>query len=149
LVSLHALGTAQAVRKSVIAKIAIAHSAQPDFVPANAQHVARRCDPKPPITILGQSEYLCPKLRGKTRGNMKAGTSLIGDLPLIVLTRGIPDGTGPNTKSLEEDHRKDHEILASISRKGKLIVAEHSGHHIQLQEPELVAASIRQVLAAK
>jgi pimeloyl-ACP methyl ester carboxylesterase len=74
---------------------------------------------------------------------------VLGDLPLIVLTRGIPEGTGPNTKSLEEDHRKDHEILASISRKGKLIVAEHSGHHIQLQEPELVAASIRQVLAAK
>ena len=75
---------------------------------------------------------------------------VLGDLPLIVLTRGIPEGTGrPNTKSLEEDHRKDHEILASISRKGKLIVAERSGHHIQLQEPELVAASIRQVLAAK
>ena len=74
---------------------------------------------------------------------------VLGDLPLIVLTRGIPEGTGPNTKSPEEDHRKDHEILASISSKGKLIVAEHSAHHIQLQEPELVATSTRQVLAAK
>ena len=36
-----------------------------------------------------------------------------------------------------------------MSRKGKLIVAEHDGHHIQLQEPELVVASIREVLFAK
>ena len=73
----------------------------------------------------------------------------LGDLPLIVLTRGIPDETGPNAKSLEDSHRRDHETLASMSRKGKLIVAEHSGHHIQLQEPELVVASIREVLFAK
>jgi pimeloyl-ACP methyl ester carboxylesterase len=73
----------------------------------------------------------------------------LGDLPLIVLTRGILDETGPNAKSLEEDHRRDHEAQASMSRKGKLIVAGHSGHHIQLQEPELVAASIREVLSAK
>jgi|GEM_PF-6570641 len=36
-----------------------------------------------------------------------------------------------------------------MSLKGKLIVAGHSGHHIQLQEPELVVASIREVLFAK
>jgi hypothetical protein len=65
------------------------------------------------------------------------------------LTRGIPDETGPDAKSLEEDHRRDHQTLALMSQRGKLIVAEHSGHHIQLQEPELVVASIREVVAAK
>jgi hypothetical protein len=74
---------------------------------------------------------------------------MLGDLPVIVLTRGIPEETGPNAKSLEEDHRRDHEAQASMSRKGKLIVAEHSGHHIQLQGPELVVASVREVLSAK
>jgi pimeloyl-ACP methyl ester carboxylesterase len=74
---------------------------------------------------------------------------VLGDLPLIVLTRGIPEDTGPNAKSFEEDHRRDHEKLASLSRRGKLIVAARSGHHIHLQEPELVVASIREVLSAK
>jgi pimeloyl-ACP methyl ester carboxylesterase len=76
----------------------------------------------------------------------RKSTHVLGDLPLIVLTRGIPEETGANAKSLEEDHRRDHEAQASMSRKGRLVVAEHSGHHIQLQEPELVVASIREVL---
>ena len=32
----------------------------------------------------------------------------LGDLPLVVLTLGIPEETGPNAGSLEEDHRRDH-----------------------------------------
>jgi pimeloyl-ACP methyl ester carboxylesterase len=71
----------------------------------------------------------------------------LGDLPLIVLTRGLPEETGTNVQSLEEDHRRDHEILASMSTRGKLIIAPHSGHHVQLQEPELVVAAIREVLS--
>ena len=82
------------------------------------------------------------------RDRLKSDHAL-GDLPLVVLDPRDPRRTGPNSKSLEEDHRRDYETLASMSRKGKLIVAEHSGHHIQLQEPELVVASIRDVLSAK
>jgi pimeloyl-ACP methyl ester carboxylesterase len=37
---------------------------------------------------------------------------VLGDLPLIVLTRGLPEETGPNAKSLEEGHRRDHEAQA-------------------------------------
>lgn len=83
------------------------------------------------------------------RNDRLKSSHVLGDLPLIVLTRGIPDETGPNAKSLEEDHRRDHQALASMSSRGKLIVAGHSGHHIQLQQPELVVASIRDVLSAK
>jgi pimeloyl-ACP methyl ester carboxylesterase len=68
----------------------------------------------------------------------------LGDIPLIVLTRGIPD---ENDKALEEEHRRDHEAIATMSRKGKLIVATRSGHHVQLDEPELVINAIRQVLS--
>jgi pimeloyl-ACP methyl ester carboxylesterase len=74
---------------------------------------------------------------------------VLGDLPLIVLTRGIPEETGPSAKSLEAAHRQDHEKQASMSRKGKLKVAAHSGHHVHLQEPELVVASVREALSAK
>ena len=72
----------------------------------------------------------------------------LGDMPLIVLTRGISDEDGPDGKALEEEHRRDHVAIAAMSRKGKLIVAARSGHHVQLDEPELVIQSIREVLAA-
>jgi hypothetical protein len=71
----------------------------------------------------------------------------LGDMPLIVLTRGIPE-EGPDGKAFEAEHRRDHEAIAAMSRKGKLVIAAHSGHHIQLDEPELVIKSIREVLAA-
>jgi pimeloyl-ACP methyl ester carboxylesterase len=71
----------------------------------------------------------------------------LGDLPLIVLTRGISEETGPDSKAFEEEHRRDHTEIAAMSRRGKLVVAERSGHHIQLDEPELVSGSIREVLS--
>lgn len=72
----------------------------------------------------------------------------LGDKPLIVLTRGIWEDAGPDGKALEEEHRRDHAKVAEMSRNGKLIVAAKSGHHIQLDEPELVIKAIQDVLAA-
>jgi pimeloyl-ACP methyl ester carboxylesterase len=68
----------------------------------------------------------------------------LDDKPLIVLTRGIPD---EDTKELEEEHRRDHAAIATMSRNGKLVIAARSGHHVQLDEPELVINAIREVLA--
>jgi pimeloyl-ACP methyl ester carboxylesterase len=72
----------------------------------------------------------------------------LGDLPLVVLTRGIAEEDGPDAGTLEEEHRKDHAVLAALSRKGEQVIAKNSGHHIQLDEPELVTATIRRVVAA-
>jgi pimeloyl-ACP methyl ester carboxylesterase len=69
-----------------------------------------------------------------------------GDMPLIVITRGISDGDGPDSKAFEKEHREDHAALAKLSRNGKLIVAEKSGHHVQIDQPELVASAIRDVV---
>ena len=74
---------------------------------------------------------------------------ILGDLPLIVLTRGIAEDSGSNAKAMEEEHRQDHQTQAAMSRRGKLVVAAHSGHHIQLQQPELVIAAIREVMSAR
>jgi uncharacterized protein (TIGR02145 family) len=71
-----------------------------------------------------------------------------GDKPLIVLTRGIPEEHGPDGKALEEERRRNHAAVAKRSRQGKLIVATRSGHHIQMDEPELVIQSIRDVVDA-
>jgi hypothetical protein len=59
--------------------------------------------------------------------------------PTVVLEYG---------KAFEEEHRRDHAAIAAMSRNGKLVIARHSGHHVQLDEPELVIKSIREVLAA-
>jgi len=71
-----------------------------------------------------------------------------GDKPLIVLTRGIPEEHGPDGKALEEERQRNHAAVAKRSRQGKLIVAARSGHHIQMDEPELVIQSIREVVHA-
>jgi pimeloyl-ACP methyl ester carboxylesterase len=74
--------------------------------------------------------------------------SPLGDLPLVVITRGIPEGTGPEAKAAESEHREDHATLARMSRSGRLVIAERSGHHVQLDEPGLVVTVIQQVVAA-
>jgi pimeloyl-ACP methyl ester carboxylesterase len=72
----------------------------------------------------------------------------LGDMPLLVLTRGIAEEEGPDGKALEAEHRRDHQAIADTSRSGKLVIAPHSGHHVQLDEPELVIQSIHEVLTA-
>ena len=72
----------------------------------------------------------------------------LGDMPLVVITRGISEETGPESKANEEEHRKDHASVATMSRQGKLIVATKSGHHVQLDEPALVVTTIQQVVTA-
>jgi len=72
----------------------------------------------------------------------------LGDLPLAVLTRGLSEEGGPDSKALAEAHRKDHEMIAAISRNGRLIIATRSGHHVQIDEPDLVVTTIREILAA-
>ena len=75
-------------------------------------------------------------------------TQPLKEMPLIVLTRGISEREGPDGEALEAEHRREHTALASLSNKGRLVVATRSGHHIQLDEPELVVKSIREVLSA-
>jgi pimeloyl-ACP methyl ester carboxylesterase len=71
----------------------------------------------------------------------------LGDMPLIVLTRGKSEKDGPDGKAFEEEHRRDHTAIATMSGNGKLIIAEQSGHQVQLDQPELVIKAIRDVLA--
>jgi len=82
------------------------------------------------------------------RAERLGSASPLGDMPLVVLTRGIADETGPNARAMEDEHRRDHTAIAALSRRGKLVVAAKSGHHVQLDEPELVVTSIRDVVTA-
>jgi pimeloyl-ACP methyl ester carboxylesterase len=69
---------------------------------------------------------------------------LLGDMPLVVLSRGVPE-VG---QAAEEEHKADQADLVTLSRIGKQVIALRSGHHIPLDEPDLVVTAIRDVLAA-
>lgn len=66
----------------------------------------------------------------------------LGDKPLVVLTHGIPFEDARDEANWQEHQKK----LAALSTNGRLVVAEESGHEIQIQQPELVVDAIREVL---
>ena len=63
----------------------------------------------------------------------------LGDLPLIVLRRGL------RTNNVLDQREAD---LAALSSAGRLIVATRSDHDIMLYEPDLVVDGIRDVVKA-
>jgi pimeloyl-ACP methyl ester carboxylesterase len=73
----------------------------------------------------------------------------LGNIPLIVLYHGIPDSVIPGM-TLDEEKAWWLGLqteLAALSPQGKLVLAEQSGHYIQLDQPSLVIDAVQQVLA--
>lgn len=76
----------------------------------------------------------------------------LGDMPLVVLSRG--QFTLPPDASLSSEVMEQLDVgwqqmqieLASLSSKGKRVVAEQSGHYIHLEQPQLVIDAIKQVI---
>ena len=85
---------------------------------------------------------------GMLRAERTRTAHVLGDLPLIVLSRGLPQDSGPAGQKGEEEHNRDQAALVALSRSGKQVVAKRSGHHIPLDEPDLAVAAIRDVIAA-
>jgi pimeloyl-ACP methyl ester carboxylesterase len=75
-------------------------------------------------------------------------TAELGDLPLIVLSHGLPD---PNSDAdvFEQEWTKMQSELVRLSSNSRQIIAEQSGHYIQLDEPNLVIDSIRELVESK
>jgi pimeloyl-ACP methyl ester carboxylesterase len=61
----------------------------------------------------------------------------LGDLPLVVLS------ASDSTSSRLAEHRR----MARLSTRGEILIAERSGHWIQLDQPDLVVDAIRKVAA--
>jgi pimeloyl-ACP methyl ester carboxylesterase len=76
----------------------------------------------------------------------------LGDIPLIVLSHGktphMPGLSAEVSQEFKQVFQQMHVELAAQSSKGKRIVAEKSGHYVQLDQPELVVDAIRQVVEA-
>lgn len=74
----------------------------------------------------------------------------VGNIPLIVLYHGVTDAPWPGM-TLEEYTQWWQTLqaeLAALSPQGELVVAEQSGHYIQLDQPDLVIDAIERVLTA-
>jgi len=75
----------------------------------------------------------------------------LGDRPLIVLTRSLPDTDneeGWTVDQQERDHKRLQAELARLSGNSRQIVVEKSGHHIQLDQPAAVNNAVRRVVMA-
>lgn len=74
----------------------------------------------------------------------------LGDLPLIVLSHGLPDTTsGVDTSQqnlFEQEWVKMQIELVGLSSNSRQIIAERSGHYIQLDQPELVIEAILELV---
>jgi pimeloyl-ACP methyl ester carboxylesterase len=76
----------------------------------------------------------------------------LGDKPLIVLVASGKGEPAPSEippdewKRLEDEKLRQKEGMVSLSGNHELIFAEQSGHHIQLDEPQLVIKAIQQVV---
>jgi hypothetical protein len=71
-----------------------------------------------------------------------------GDMPLIVLSRGIPENQGPEGRTIEDEHNRNQAALVALSTVGKQVIARHSSHEILITEPDVVVAAIRDVVVA-
>lgn len=71
-------------------------------------------------------------------------------MPIVVLTHGQPWAwpDGYPVSDLEALWPPLQERLASLVPDARLVIAEESGHFIQLDQPELVIEGIRQVVEA-
>lgn len=67
-----------------------------------------------------------------------------GELPLIVLSAGLSDSGSPLAGEEAERRLASHAAVAALSRRGRHAMAQRSGHHIQIEQPELVVAAIRE-----
>lgn len=78
-------------------------------------------------------------------------TGLLGDLPLVVITRAtglkvvpnLPDDLSDKLDRVWQDIQMD---LAGLSSNSTHIIATHAGHYIQAEEPQLVIDAILKVM---
>ena len=80
-------------------------------------------------------------------------TGPFGDLPLIVIRHGRPDKTDPRTPSevterIEQGLAELAESMAGLSTRGKVVVAEQSGHAVHYDQPDLIVSAIRDMVEA-
>lgn len=105
-----------------------------DRLPDSAQRVWRWAASLPVYRMSQRAEIdWSPEKLQRMHDERTTNRATLGDMPLIIL-----EATGGDD-SLQAD-------LARLSTRGTRIVAEHSGHNIHVEDPDLVVRSIRQIM---
>jgi pimeloyl-ACP methyl ester carboxylesterase len=73
------------------------------------------------------------------------GAGSLGNMPLVVITHCLPF-PGP-AAVLEDGWLDGQRRLAGLSTRGELVLAEHSNHMVQSDQPEIVIAAIKRLTA--
>ena len=105
---------------------AVTREAEFDFWPEEAEHLALQRGP---------------------------GRFPLGDRPLVVVTQGLNDFAQDVTDASRkqqriDEHRHSQADLLTLSRNSKQVIAPQSGHHVPLEEPQVVIDAIREVVDA-
>jgi pimeloyl-ACP methyl ester carboxylesterase len=76
----------------------------------------------------------------------------LGDVPLIVLSRGLSDPLPGISEADNQQYEQAWQVmqseLAALSSNSKHVIAKESGHYIQLKQPQLVIDAIRELVQA-
>jgi pimeloyl-ACP methyl ester carboxylesterase len=114
-------------------------------------HLWFRSHPNPSVPV---DDYFAEELQAMFEARAKTEAPL-GDIPLVVMIPAdrLPGSPPPGVsadewKRVNEEKRVQKVGFTGLSRNSKLVVAEKSGHHIQLDEPGLVIEAVRQVVDA-
>lgn len=123
-----------------------------DKLPESIQAMRLWYRSQPPRSAAG-SDFWAEELQAMYLARARTPNRL-GDKPLVVLL-AKPDGGNPppgiaaeDWKRISDEKRQQKIGFADLSRNSKVVVAESSGHHIQLDEPRVVTDAIRMVVDA-
>lgn len=141
-------GAMAAIRGGLADAVATANEAPRNLLPDSAQRMRTWALGRVEHVVAAQNPNENEEL-AKLRAERMKNAAPLGDLPLVVVVRGVAEETGPDASQREADRRKDFGIIAGTSRRGKLIIAQRSGHHVQLEQPDLVASVVRDMLATR
>jgi len=138
-------GALSAIRAGLAEASSTANEPPRNLLPDSAQRMRTWVLGRVEHVVAGQNPVENEELAQLRAERLKSDKPL-GDLPLVVVVRGMPEEQGPDAAAREAERRKDFEIVAGLSRRGKLVVAEKSAHHVHLQQPDLVIAIVRDMI---
>ena len=122
-----------------------------DKLPGSVQAIRLHFLSQPPRAGGGGLPWLAEELRDLFAERAKAPYQL-GNVPLVVVLPkagygkpppGIEDG---EWKRVMDEKRQQKIDFTNLSHNSKVIVAANSGHHIQLDEPQVVIDAVRMVV---
>jgi pimeloyl-ACP methyl ester carboxylesterase len=123
-----------------------------DRLPASVQAMRLWFRSQPPRAAAGPDLW-AEELQAMYMARAKSPYQL-GDMSLVVLLpkpeygRPPPGISAEDWKRINEEKRQQKVELTNLSRNSRLVVAGKSGHHIQLDEPQVIIGAVRLVIDA-